>query len=206
MIGRSVVVSSFRAWRNRRAWANRAGDMPKFGGGSILSVDDRWTYGMQVGNQFTPGGTGYNPATHSRPAPPSSYTSGTELRNVNVRPNLHMLDAVLDVPVDADSARILALLRALTPQEQDELLADRSPDGGRYSARLGECSFDVIAITGMIMEDSSMTTSIPAIVGGYTGGAAHRSAFLASYNAEVTRMRGLARATQLMPSMGPFGP
>lgn len=122
-----------------------------------------------------------------------------------MRPNLHLLDAVLDVPADADPTRILSLLRALTLREQDILLADRSADGRQYSERLGECSFDTIAITGMIVEVPSMTTDIPTIVGGYTGGAAHRAAFLASYNSKVTRMRGLARGTQSMPPIRPFG-
>jgi hypothetical protein len=186
---------------------NNGGSMPGFGGGSILSVDDRWTYGMQVGNQFTPGGTGYDPARHSRPAAGSGYTSGAELNAVNVRPNLHMLDAVLDSPADSDPARILSLLRALTPHEQGELLADRSPDGTQYSDRLGECSFDTVALTGMIMEVTSLTTNIPAIVGGYTGGAAHRSTFLSRYNTKVTSLRGIARSTQMLPPMpmGRFG-
>ncbi|MEM9490746.1 MAG: hypothetical protein AAGC55_16480, partial [Myxococcota bacterium] len=181
-----------------------AGSMPSFGGNDIQNIDDRWEYGMQLGDQFTPGGSGYNPATHSRPAPGAGYTSGAELNAVNVRPNLHMLDAVLDSPADSDPARILTLLRALTPHEQGELMADQSPDGTQYSDRLGECSFSASALTGMITEVTSLTGALPGIVGGYTGGAANRSTFLAAYNAKVARLRRIARGTHTLPPIRRF--
>ena len=178
---------------------NNAGDMPGFGGNNIQDIDQRWHYGMQVGDQFTPGGTGYNPVTHPRPVAGPSYTHGAELSFVNRRPNLHMLDACLDSPPDAASARVLSLLRALTLDEQSELMSDRSPDGTQYSKRLAECSFSMSSLTTTILERSNMTRGIPAILAGYTSGAAQRPAFLSSFNAEVTRYRNLARVTRWLP-------
>jgi hypothetical protein len=176
---------------------NRGGTMPAFGGGAITSIADRWSYGMQLGGDFAPAPTGFTPGT-PMPAVGAGYTSGAELAAVDTRHNLHMLEACLDSPRDADPARILTLLRALTASEQAELNTDTSPDRTQYSYQLGECSFDVIALTGAIIERTTMTTSIPTIVGGYTGGPGPAS-FLSRYAGRVTTLRSLSRATLALP-------
>ncbi len=205
-IARQRGFAGFGAWLTNGAHVpagphNNEGDMPEFGGSDIQDIDDRWEYGMQVGDQFTPGGSGYDPARDRRPAASGGYVSGAELSAVNVRHNLHMLDAVLDSPQDADPARIVTLLQALTPAEQAELMADASPDGTQYSDRLGECSFSSSALTGMITERTSLTGALPTIVGGYTGGTAQQSTFLAAYNTKVTQLRRIARSTQTLPAI-----
>jgi hypothetical protein len=116
------------------------GGIPAFAGGALTSVEDRWRYGMDLGDRFTPGGSGYNSATDARPAPPSGYTDGSELARVQTRHTLHRLDAALDggsAGAGWLAAEIETLLRSLAGRELEELLRDRRPDGGRYSRRLG---------------------------------------------------------------------
>jgi hypothetical protein len=207
-------VARQQGWAGIGAWAtrgarvapgpyNRGGNMPAFGGASITSVGDRWNYGMQVGGQFAPAPTGFTPGT-PMPAVGASYSSGAELAAVDTRHNLHMLEACLDSPRDADPARILSLLRALTPSEQAQFNADASPDGTQYSHQLAECSFDVVALTGMILERTTMTSGIPTIVGAYTGGPGPATV-LSRYNARVTTLRSISRATMTLPPPSPFG-
>jgi hypothetical protein len=98
----------------------------------------------------------------------------------------------------ADPARILTLLRALTPTEQAQFNTDLNPDGTQYSYQLGECSFDVVALTGGILERPTLTSSIPTIVGAYTGGPGP-STFLSRYATRVTTLRGLSRTTLSLP-------
>jgi Domain of unknown function (DUF4157) len=115
------------------------GGIPAFSGGALTSVEDRWRYGMNLGNQFTPGGSGYNPATDARPAPAAGYTDGSELARVQTRHNLHRLDAALDggsAGAGWLTAEIESILRSLAGSELEELLRDRRPDGSRYSRRL----------------------------------------------------------------------
>lgn len=115
------------------------GGIPAFGGSALTSVDDRWRYGMDLGNRFTPGGSGYNPATDARPAPGVGYTNGSELARVQTRHNLHRLDAAIDggsAGAGWVAAEIEGILRGLAGSELEELLRDRRPDGGRYSNRL----------------------------------------------------------------------
>jgi hypothetical protein len=185
---------------------NKGGDMSPFGTGSpsasITNIGDRWNYGMQTGAQFAPAPTGFAPGT-PMPAAGAGYTSGAELAAVDTRHNLHMLEACLDSPRDADPARILTLLRALTPTEQAQFNTDASPDGTQYSYQLGECSFDVSALTGMILERSAMTSGIPTIVGAYTGGPGP-STFLSRYAARITSLRAISRSTLTLP-MPPLG-
>lgn len=205
-------IARQQGWAGIGAWAtngarvtpgpyNRGGDMQAFGtgapGASITNINDRWNYGMQVGAQFAPTPTGFAAGT-PMPAVPAGYTSGAELAAVDTRHNLHMLEACLDSPRDADPTRILSLLRALTPTEQAQFNTDLSPDGTQYSYQLGECSFDVVALTGAIIERPSMTSSIPTIVGAYTGGPGP-STFLGRYAARVTTLRGISRSTLSLP-------
>ncbi|HEX2692256.1 MAG TPA: DUF4157 domain-containing protein [Kofleriaceae bacterium] len=210
-------VARQQGWASIGAWAtngahvaagpyNRGGDMPAFGTGapsaSITNIGDRWNYGMQVVGQFTPAPTGFTPGT-PMPAVGASYTGGAELAAVDTRHNLHMLDACLDSPRDADPARILSLLRALTPTEQALFNTDESPDGTQYSNQLAECSFDVSAFTGMILERTTMTSSIPSIVGAYTGGPGP-STVVSRYNTKIASLRSIARSTLTLPPL-PMG-
>ncbi len=117
----------------------RGGDIPGFTGAALTSIDDRWRYGMDLGNRFTPGGSGFNPATDTRPTPSASYSRGAELARVRTRPNLHRLDAALDGGAWGASwlqAEVESILRRLAGSELEEFIRDRRPDGGRYSARL----------------------------------------------------------------------
>lgn len=107
---------------------NVEGDVPAFSGkgglvpgGNIKNPEDRWKYGMALGAKFSTlpsyGSLG------SMPAVGKKYTSGKEFRRLNVRPNLHQIDARLndtDVPED----EIVALLKKLNKLEQAELLSD----------------------------------------------------------------------------------
>jgi hypothetical protein len=207
-------VARQQGWAGVGAWAtggarvapgphNRGGNMPAFGGTAITSINDRWNYGMQVGGQFAPAPTGFTPGT-AMPAVGTGYTSGAELAAVDTRHNLHMLEGCLDSPQDSDPARILSLLRALTAREQAEFNADVSPDGTQYSHQLAECSFHASALTGMIMERTSMTSAIPGIIGAYAGGPG--PATVASrYNARVTTLRSISRSTMTLPPRSPFG-
>jgi hypothetical protein len=102
---------------------------------------------MSLGNLFTPGGTGFNPAIHKRPVPSPGYTLGTELAKVRTRPNLHQLDAALDHNVTAGDAlkqHVENLLGKLTTAEQAELLRDVKPDGGKYSTSCRIASISVV--------------------------------------------------------------
>jgi len=210
-------VARQQGWAGVGAWAtngarvapgpfNRGGDMAAFGAGSpgasITNIGDRWNYGMQTGGQFAPAPTGFAPGT-PMPAVGAGYTSGAELAAVDTRHNLHMLEACLDSPRDADPTRILSLLRALTPTEQAEFNTDASRDGTQYSYQLGECSFDVSALTGMILERTAMTSSIPTIVGAYHGGPGPGT-FLSRYAGRITRLRAISRSTMMLP-MPPLG-
>lgn len=117
----------------------RGGRVPGFTGTALTSIDERWHYGMVLGDMFTPGGTGYDPAKHKRPAPSAGYMNGAELARVRTRPNLHRLDAALDggaLGATWLTREVEDLLRRMPPAEQAEILRDQKPDGGRYSIRL----------------------------------------------------------------------
>lgn len=114
----------------------RGGSVPAFTGTALTSIDERWHYGMTLGNLFTPGGTGYDPGADRRPTVSAGYMNGTELSRVRTRPNLHRLDAALDGGGAGSKwlrEQVDTLVRRLTPAEQAEFLGDQRPDGGRYS-------------------------------------------------------------------------
>lgn len=117
---------------------NNEAEVPAFpAAASLTSVDDRWTYGMTLGDTFTPGGTGFSPSANKRPAVGASYTSGSELAAVNTRPNLHKLDAIVaQFSGSVSVSEVIAILGALSPSEKLELARDRSPDGRKYSGYL----------------------------------------------------------------------
>lgn len=110
---------------------NRGGMVLEFSGANLRSVDDRWQYGMQLGNTFTPGGTGYTPSA-ARPAPRAEYTNGAALSRVDTRPHLHMIDAQMDGSSTVSAAEVQRLLGELTLAEQRELMRSDRPGTWNY--------------------------------------------------------------------------
>ncbi|HMG55386.1 MAG TPA: DUF4157 domain-containing protein, partial [Kofleriaceae bacterium] len=121
---------------------NNGGRVPGFPDGQDLNNPaDRWRYGMNLGNQFTPGGTGFNPATDAMPAPGTGYTDGSEFARVDTRHNLHQLDAWLNpnrLTRTGAGSDMQAIISALTPFEKQQVLTDHSPDGWAYSTQFGQ--------------------------------------------------------------------
>jgi len=174
---------------------NNAGTVPAFNQPSLQSIDDRWRYGMGLGNQFTPGGTGFNPAVDGRPAVGADYTSGAELTMVDTRAHLHELDAWLNPNRytrmgpggQAASTFLQGIVARLTPFEKQQILADRSPDGWAYSIQFAQFGF---------VTEALVTQALP------TDPAAQRAvaAFLARFRAER------ARVEAAYPPMDLIGP
>jgi hypothetical protein len=121
-----------------------SGDVPAFDQPNLQSITDRWRYGMNLGNQFVQGGTGFDPARDALPGVSSSYTSGAELTRVDNRASLHELDAWLN-PDRLDrvgsGSDIDAIIRGLSEAEKREVAADSSPDGWAYSNAFAQFSF-----------------------------------------------------------------
>lgn len=183
---------------------NNGGRVPAFNGDDIQNVNQRWHYGMILGDQFTPGGTDYDSEVHQPPTPGAGYIDGSELANVNIRPHLHMLDAELVQPLNADPARVTSLLGQLTDKEQAEMMNDQSPDGFQYSKQLAKASFEFSAFTGMYIERTQTTKDIAKLLGGYE---VDTSAFISSFNTELEAMRNVSETTiRTAPSRTrPFG-
>ena len=89
-IARQKRFAGLGAW-----WTNEAhvagatnieeGDVPAFDQPDLQSITDRWRYGMMLGNKFTPGGTGFNPATDAMPVVTDpAYTSGSEFARTSL--------------------------------------------------------------------------------------------------------------------------
>ena len=108
---------------------HRAGDVPTFAGddalvpgGDIAVPEDRWRYGMELASHFSTL-PGYG-SMSSMPSVDDRYTSGAEFDRLNVRPNLHQLDARLN-DADVSESEVVRLLAALNPDvEQVELTWD----------------------------------------------------------------------------------
>src|SRR6266545_4966779 len=165
----------------------------------LAGVGAWWTGEDQVapgpGNQFTPGGTGFNPAVDGRPAVGADYTSGAELTMVDTRAHLHELDAWLNPNRytrmgpggQAASTFLQGIVARLTPFEKQQILADRSPDGWAYSIQFAQFGF---------VTEALVTQALP------TDPAAQRAvaAFLARFRAER------ARVEAAYPPMDLIGP
>jgi uncharacterized protein DUF4157 len=184
------------------------GKMPPFGddnpNASITNINDRWNYGMKVAGTFSKVHDDFVPGT-PMPNVSNSYTNGAELKAVDRRHNLHMLEASIDSPQDSDPQRILNLLRALTPSEQAEFNTDRTVDGTQFSHQLAECSFHITVLTSQITERNALTSALPGIIGAFTGGPGP-SALLARYNAQVSTNRAAMKSTQWLPPAIPITP
>ncbi|MEL7369273.1 MAG: hypothetical protein AAFN74_10205 [Myxococcota bacterium] len=108
---------------------NRAGTVPGLKG-EIDQPRDRWAYGMELGQKFSPKPTGYH-AGMQMPAPRPQYIDGSAYAAVNRRPNLHMLDAQIDETMGlasyTDIDNILSEIKK-NPAEAAELARDIRPE------------------------------------------------------------------------------
>jgi hypothetical protein len=122
---------------------NNGGDVPAFDQPSMTNPADRWRYGMGLGNTFTPGGTGFNPATDTMPSVGAGYQNGTEFGKVDTRHHLHELDAWLNpnrlsrVQGDAGSD-LQPIIDGLSDFEKRQVLTDTSADGWAYSKQFAQ--------------------------------------------------------------------
>lgn len=142
-IARKKRFAGFGAWwtggdKVAEGPYNNKGTVPAFSGSDLSTVSARWRYGMDLGNQFTPGGSGFDPNVNTMPTPDKGYNDGTELSKVDTRANLHQLDAWLNPnrlsrPEGTPGADINSIINRLTPFEKAQVLTDESPDGWAYS-------------------------------------------------------------------------
>jgi hypothetical protein len=155
---------------------NNEGRVPEFDQPDLQNIDDRWRYGMDLGNQFTPGGTGFNPAVDTRPPTTSGCRDGTEFAKVDTRQHLHELDAWLNpdrISRVGSGGDLQPIIDGLTPPEKSVVLSDRSADGWVYSTQLAQFSF---------VTERQVRQALPSEP------AAVVSAFLARYAAERHRV------------------
>jgi hypothetical protein len=158
----------------------KPGIVPSFAESSLLSVRDRWTYGMKLGSQFTPGGTGFDPGTDVLPPVGPGYTSGNELAKVDARAALHELDAWLNperLSRVGPGSDIQTIINKLTPAEKLQVLSDRSADGWAYSAQFAQFSFITEATVRQALPNPSTPRLLLAVAG-----------FLGHYTAERARV------------------
>jgi hypothetical protein len=147
---------------------NSPGDVPAFAESDLQSPADRWRYGMKLGNLFTPGGTGFNPATDTMPSVGTGYQDGSEFRKVDTRAALHELDAWLNpnrlsrVGSGSDEN---AIIGALTAPEKEQVLADASPDGWAYSTAFAQFGFITEAqVRAALPSDAPHAAAVDAFV------------------------------------------
>ena len=118
---------------------NRGGDVPTFHSlvpaGDIKRPEDRWSYGMELAGRMSTL-PGYGPLD-AMPSVGADYRSSAQFDRLNVRPHLHMLDAMLN-DTWFDETGIISQLRALTASEQRELATDT----WRMHRLVGGLSFD----------------------------------------------------------------
>ena len=101
--------------------SNREGKVPTFAelvpGGDINTPEGRWRYGMALAGKFANlPDYGYSRYEHM-PAVGSRYTSTEAFDELNRRPHLHMLDAIVN-DADISEDQVVAQLKALNPDEQ----------------------------------------------------------------------------------------
>jgi len=104
---------------------NRGADVPTFHSlvptGEIANAEDRWRYGMELAGRMSTL-PAYGPLD-AMPPVSAAYSSSERFDQLNVRPHLHMVDAMLN-DTWFDEAAIVQQLRALSSREQRELTAD----------------------------------------------------------------------------------
>lgn len=160
---------------------NNEGRVPAFDQPDIKNVEDRWKYGMGLGDKFTPGGSGYDPDQHAMPTPGSGYTDGSELAKVNTRPNLHQLDAWLNPnrlarASGTPGSDYKATIAKLTPFEKTQVLQDQSPNGWAYSKQFAQFSF---------IDEATVQSALPV----EPGQADAVKAFMARFKTERRRVQ-----------------
>jgi len=171
---------------------NNEGTVPAFDQPDIQNIGDRWKYGMNLGNTFTPGGSGFDPNKDTMPGVSADYRGmNSEFHKVDTRPNLHMLDAWLNPNRDSrtgSGSDIWAIIVSLSAYEKQQVLSDQSPDGWAYSIQLAQFSFITEAMVKQALP------SDPALAGKV-------AAFLDRYKTE----RAQVERKYPVPSV-PFGP
>jgi hypothetical protein len=152
----------------------RGGTVPAFpADGNIRDPGQRWAYGMRLGDQFTPGGTGFDPARDRMPAPGAGYTDGTELARVDTRAALHELDAWLNPDRltrvrGTPGADLAGIVGRLSEREKQAVLADRSPDGWAYSTQLAQFpSIDEALVRRALPSAPAQAAAVAAFLGRY---------------------------------------
>jgi hypothetical protein len=153
------------------------GRVPGFDQHDLRSISDRWHYGMNLGNRFTPGGSGFNAATDALPSVDASYTGGAEFARVDWRSHLHFIDAWLGTHnARSGIPALISALGSMNDREKGEMLADSSPEGWAYSTELAP--WKQFGVTETIVRGAlpSDAASAPAV-----------ETFVATFNHEATR-------------------
>jgi hypothetical protein len=160
----------------------KGGKVPAFDQPDIKNVGDRWKYGMELGNTFTPGGSGFNPAKDAIPAVGAGYQDGSEFARVDVRSHLHELDAFLNpnrVSRTGPGSDITPIIASLTESEKKLIVADKSADGWAYSIQFAQFCF--------VISEAVVKTALPSDL--LFAKAIQR--FLARYKTECDRVRAV---------------
>jgi hypothetical protein len=146
---------------------NNGGDVTAFNQPSMTNITDRWRYGMELGNTFTPGGTGYT-ASDPMPSVSADYQNGTEFARVDTRHNLHQLDAWLNpnrLTRTGAGSDIQAIINNLTSFEKQQVLTDRSPDGWAYSIQFAQFGFiNEAMVRQALPSDPAVASQVNAFV------------------------------------------
>lgn len=100
---------------------HKGGAVATFGslvpGGDIGTPADRWRYGMALAQKMSTL-PDYGPVD-AMPPVGAAYSSATQFDQLNVRPHLHMIDAMIN-DIDIPEGALIRQLKALTPSEQRE--------------------------------------------------------------------------------------
>ena len=158
---------------------NNPGTVPAFDQPNIQNIGDRWKYGMNLGNLFTPGGTGFDSNKDTMPTVGTGYQDGSELMKVDTRANLHKLDAWLNpnrFSRVGSGSDIQAIINSLSAFEKQQVLSDHSPDGWAYSTQFAQFGFITEAMVKQALP------SEPSFAGAVV-------TFLARYKAERTQVQ-----------------
>jgi len=177
-IARKKRFASLGAWwtdedKVPKGSYNNAGTVPSFDQSDLQNIGDRWKYGMNLGNQFTPGGSGFDPNRDTMPAVSAGYRDGSEFARVDTRANLHQIDAWLNPnrytrmgpgSVGA-STYIQTIINKLSEFEKKQVLSDRSPDGWAYSTQFAQFSFITEAMVKQALpSDPSLASAVATFV------------------------------------------
>jgi len=157
---------------------NNSGTVPGFDQPNIQNIGDRWKYGMNLGNMFTPGGSGFDPNKDTMPTVGIGYQNGSEFAKVDTRANLHQLDAWLNPnrwSRVGSGSDIQAIINKFSAFEKQQVLSDHSLDGWAYSTQFAQFSFITEAMVKQALP------SEPSFAGAV-------AAFLARYKAERTQV------------------